>query len=158
MADGLHPLPETSTHAPPAAESLSAALADPSAAWPDVVLREHQIEALDELTVRLSHGVTRSWVDAPTGSGKTIMFCALAAALGGSTLVLVPRRNLAEQTAAALARHFPSVPVTSEGPHMTGRPGVVICTYQAALRHADTMDWEAVDLLICDEAHATLGA
>ncbi len=158
MADGLHPLPETSAHAPPAAESLSAALADPSAAWPDVVLREHQIEALDELAVRLSHGATRSWVDAPTGSGKTIMFCAIAAALGGSTLVLVPRRNLAEQTAGALARHFPSVPVTSEGPHMTGRPGVVICTYQAALRHAETMDWDAVDLLICDEAHATLGA
>ena len=157
MADGLHPLPETSARVAPG-DALMAALADPAAAWPDVVLREHQIEALDELASRLSHGATRTWVDAPTGSGKTIMFCSLAAALGGSTLVLVPRRNLAEQTAEALARHFPSVPATSEGPEMAGRPGVVICTYQAALRHADRMDWDAVTLLICDEAHATLGA
>jgi superfamily II DNA or RNA helicase len=139
-------------------EALAAALAEPASAWPDVVLRPHQIEALDELSGRLSHGATRTWVDAPTGSGKTIMFCALAAALGGSTLVLVPRRNLAEQTAAALARHFPSVPVQAEGPESAGRPGVGICTYQAALRHQDRMDWESIDLLICDEAHATLGA
>jgi superfamily II DNA or RNA helicase len=139
-------------------ESLSRALADPAAAWPDVVLREHQLEALDELAGRLSHGATRTWVDAPTGSGKTIMFLALAQALGGSTLVLVPRRNLAEQTAAGLARHFPSVPTHPDGPDAAGKPGVAICTYQAALRHQETMDWESVTLLICDEAHATLGA
>ncbi|MGE0025782.1 MAG: DEAD/DEAH box helicase [Thermoleophilia bacterium] len=139
-------------------EDLSRALADPATAWPDVVLRDHQLEALDELDGRLTHGATRTWVDAPTGSGKTIMFLALAAALGGSTLVLVPRRNLAEQTFAALARHFPSIPTHPEGPEAAGRPGVAICTYQAALRHQDTMDWESVTLLICDEAHATLGA
>ena len=51
------------------------------------------------------------------------MFLALAAALGGSTLVLVPRRNLADQTAAALARHFPSIPTHPEGPDAAGRPG-----------------------------------
>ena len=157
MPDGPHPTTETTT-APSPGETLSHALADPGSAWPDVVLREHQLEALDELASRLSHGATRTWVDAPTGSGKTVMFLALAAALGGSTLVLVPRRNLAEQTAAGLARHFPSVPSHPEGPDAAGRPGVAICTYQAALRHQDRMDWESVDLLICDEAHATLGA
>ncbi|MDP1604087.1 MAG: DEAD/DEAH box helicase family protein, partial [Legionella sp.] len=139
-------------------EDLARALADPSAAWPDVVLREHQIEALDELAGRLTHGTMRTWVDAPTGSGKTIMFLALAQALGGSTLVLVPRRNLAEQTAAGLARHFTAVTSNPEGPDAVGKPGVTVCTYQAALRHLDRMDWDAVTLLICDEAHATLGA
>lgn len=152
-----HPTTEPTAVSPPG-ETLAAALADPASAWPDVVLREHQLEALDELSSRLSHGATRTWVDAPTGSGKTIMFLALAAALGGSTLVLVPRRNLAEQTAAGLARHFPSVPSHAEGPDAAGRPGVAICTYQAALRHQDRMDWESVTLLICDEAHAALGA
>ncbi|MGD9696484.1 MAG: DEAD/DEAH box helicase [Thermoleophilia bacterium] len=147
-----------STAAVSPGEALSHALKDPSSVWPDVVLREHQLEALDELSGRLSHGATRTWVDAPTGSGKTVMFLALAAALGGSTLVLVPRRNLAEQTAAGLARHFPSVPSHPEGPDAAGRPGLAICTYQAALRHQDRMDWDSVDLLICDEAHATLGA
>jgi superfamily II DNA or RNA helicase len=84
------------------AERLLAALADPAMWWPDVVLREHQIEALDELAVRLRAGASRTWVDAPTGSGKTITFCALAAALDGSALILVPRRNLAEQGIADL--------------------------------------------------------
>ncbi|MFN8110215.1 MAG: DEAD/DEAH box helicase family protein [Thermoleophilia bacterium] len=141
-----------------AADLLRAALNDPSAAWPDVVLRPHQLEALDELAVRLSHGVQRTWVDSPTGSGKTVMFCALAASLGGAACVLVPRRNLAEQTMAQFKRHFPSVPVHAEGPDSVGRPGVAICTYQAALRHAERMDWESLSLLICDEAHTALGA
>lgn len=157
MPDGVHSTTETTAVISPG-EALAHALADPATAWPDVVLREHQLEALDELAGRLQHGATRTWVDAPTGSGKTIMFLALAEALGGSTLVLVPRRNLAEQTAAALARHFTSVRANPEGPDAAGKPGVTVCTYQAALRHQDHMDWESVSLLICDEAHATLGA
>ena len=157
MSDGLQPTTEPRPAASPG-EDLARALTDPASAWPDVVLRDHQLEALDELAGRLTHGATRTWVDAPTGSGKTIMFLALAAALGGSTLVLVPRRSLAEQTFAALARHFPSVQTHPEGPEAAGKPGVAICTYQAALRHQETMDWESVTLLICDEAHATLGA
>ncbi len=139
------------------AERLLAALADPAMWWPDVVLREHQIEALDELAVRLRAGASRTWVDAPTGSGKTITFCALAAALDGSALILVPRRNLAEQTAAALQTFFPGLKFRVDGVAGIGTPGVTICTYQAALRHVDEADWESVTLLVCDEAHTTLG-
>ena len=151
MPDGSHPTTEPTAPAPPG-EALSRALADPASAWPDVVLREHQLEALDELASRLvarrhphlggradrlrqDHHVPRP------GGG-----------LGGSTLVLVPRRNLAEQTAAGLARHFRWWSRT-EGPDSAGKPGVAVCTYQAALRHQERMDWEPVTLLICDEAH-----
>jgi len=151
--------PNSNTSAPPSpAEALAAALDDPAAVWPDVTLRPHQIEALDDLASRLAHGVRRTWVDAPTGSGKTVMFCALAAALDGSACVLVPRRNLAEQTIAGFARHFPSVKVHEEGPDAIGQPGVAICTYQAALRHAARIQWEDLALLVCDEAHTALGA
>lgn len=139
------------------AERLEAALADPAAWWPDVVLREHQIEALDELAVRLRGGASRTWVDAPTGSGKTITFCALATALDGSAVILVPRRNLADQTAAALATFFSGVPFRVDGVGSIGAPGITICTYQAALRHQGEVDWESVTLLVCDEAHTTLG-
>ena len=138
--------------------ALQRALEEPAAAWPGVTLRDHQIEALDQLAGRLAHGATRTWVDAPTGSGKTITFCALAQAIDGAVLVLVPRRNLADQTRAAFARFFPDVHVHEDGIETTGRPGVTISTYQAALRHQDEMDWEAVTLLICDEAHTALGA
>ncbi|HJZ62520.1 MAG TPA: DEAD/DEAH box helicase [Miltoncostaeaceae bacterium] len=149
---------ETSSAPAHAAEALRAALTDPRAAWPGVELREHQLEALDELAGRLAGGAQRTWVHAPTGSGKTITFCALAAALGVPTLVLVPRRNLADQTAAGLVRHFPGVPYNMDGPSAAGRPGITISTYQAALRHAQEMEWESVGLVICDEAHTTLGA
>ncbi len=140
------------------ADALRAALADPAAAWPGVTLREHQLEALDELATHLHMGASRTWIHAPTGSGKTITFCALATALGVPTLVLVPRRNLADQTAAALVRHFPGVAYNLDGPQAAGRHGVTIATYQASLRHQDTMEWDRIGLVICDEAHTTLGA
>ena len=114
MPDGLQPTTEPRPAASPG-EDLARALADPAAAWPDVVLREHQLEALDELAGRLTHGATRTWVDAPTGSGKTIMFLALAQALGGSTLVLVPRRNLADQTFAGAGAPLPLDPDPPRG-------------------------------------------
>jgi superfamily II DNA or RNA helicase len=139
-------------------DALRAALADPTSAWPGVTLREHQLEALDELATHLHMGASRTWIHAPTGSGKTITFCALAAALDVPTLVLVPRRNLADQTAAALVRHFPGVAYNLDGPQAAGRHGVTIATYQASLRHQDTMEWERIGLVICDEAHTTLGA
>jgi superfamily II DNA or RNA helicase len=140
------------------ADALRAALADPTAMWPGVTLREHQLEALDELATHLAMGASRTWIHAPTGSGKTITFCALAAAMKVPTLVLVPRRNLADQTAAALVRHFPGVPYNMDGPAAAGRHGITITTYQATLRHADEMEWDRLGLVICDEAHTTLGA
>lgn len=141
-----------------AAGRLRATLDDPESSWCGVTLREHQLEALDELAVRLSAGAKRTWVDAPTGSGKTIMFSAIAEAIGGSALVLVPRRNLAEQTADAFERFFPDVRVHLDGPGAAGLAGVTITTYQATLRHAESMNWDALDLVICDEAHTALGA
>lgn len=142
----------------PRTDALREALADPAAAWPHVTLREHQLEALDELAIHIGMGVQRTWVHAPTGSGKTITFCALAAALGVPTLVLVPRRNLADQTAAALSRFFPNIRQNMDGPLAAGREGVTIATYQACLRHPDEIDWKRIGLVICDEAHTTLGA
>ena len=142
----------------PRTDALREALADPQTAWPNVTLREHQLEALDELATHIGMGATRTWVHAPTGSGKTITFCALAAALGVPTLVLVPRRNLADQTAAALVRFFPDVRHNMDGPLAAGRSGVTIATYQASLRHAADIEWDRIGLIICDEAHTTLGA
>ena len=159
MPDGLHPTTESTAPAAPG-EALSRALADPASAWPDVVLREHQLEALDELArSRLSHGVTRTWVDAPTGSGKTDH----VPRPGRGPRRQHPRAGAAAQPGrpdrrrarAPLPRRSASHP---EGPTSAGQPGVAICTYQAALRHQERMDWDSVTLLICDEAHATLGA
>ena len=160
VADEAEPPQENGARAATvgAAERLRAALDDLDASWSGVELREHQLEALDELAVRLGAGATRTWVDAPTGSGKTIMFSAIVEAIDGSALVLVPRRNLAEQTADAFERFFPDVRVHLDGPAAAGLPGVTITTYQASLRHSGAMNWDALDLIICDEAHTALGA
>lgn len=149
---------ESSVAASPRIDALRSALTDPASAWPGVTLREHQLEALDELATHMAMGATRTWVHAPTGSGKTITFCALAAALNVPTLVLVPRRNLADQTAAAIVRYFPGVAHNMDGPGAAGQPGITIATYQACLRHQTEMEWDDVGLVICDEAHTTLGA
>src|SRR5262249_46284543 len=52
---------ETSSAPAHAAEALRAALTGPRAAWPGVELREHQLEALDELAGRLAGGAQRTW-------------------------------------------------------------------------------------------------
>ena len=158
MPEGPHPMTESPATASPG-DDLARALADPSAAWPDVVLREHQIEALDELAGRLTHGT-----DADLG-GR-------ADRLGQDDHVPGARRRRSgaapwcwcrgatwpSRPPPGLARHFTAVPSNPEGPDAAGKPGVTVCTYQAALRHQDRMDWDSVTLLICDEAHATLGA
>ena len=142
MPDGVHSTTETTAVISPG-EDLARALAEPAAAWPDVVLREHQLEALDELAGRLQHGATRTWVDAPTGSGKTIMFLALAAGpRAGAPWCSSRGATWPSRPIAGLARHFTAVHANPEGPDAAGKPGVTVCTYQAALRHQDRMDWD----------------
>ena len=62
MPEAPYPTTESPLTTSPG-EDLARALAEPARAWPDMVLREHQIEALDELAGRLTHGTTRTWVE-----------------------------------------------------------------------------------------------
>ena len=124
MPDGLPSTTERNAAIAPG-EALARALADPSAAWPDVVLRDHQIEALDELAGRLA-ARRHPHLGGRARPARARRSCSSPwpRRSAAAPCVLVPRRNLADQTAAALARHFPSIPTHPEGPESAGRPGV----------------------------------
>jgi len=99
--------------------------------------------------VRKKKGVFAS---APCGSGKTISAIYVIAALGGSSLVIVPNQTLLKQWCAQLKRFLPGARVTkycgSAKKDLTG--DVVVASLQ--LLAADRID-RKFSLLILDEAH-----
>jgi len=116
-----------------------------------------------------------SLVVAPTGSGKTVMFCKYVQERKLNTVVLVDREELAEQSYNTFARlNISSCIVTSKGSftvqngqfiklhdHLKGGHQVYICMvetlYNRAKRHlAYKRLLENADLFIIDEAHKTV--
>ncbi len=74
-----------------------------------VRLRPYQNEAVDTVMNRMAAGARRQLVALPTGSGKTIVAAELARRLGGRTLFLVHRDELAQQAIEKLALVRPGV-------------------------------------------------
>lgn len=74
---------------------------------PNVELRPYQTRALDEARAHYAAGKRRVLLVAPTGAGKTVMFCAMArghVAKGGHVLIIVHRAELLDQAVARLRR------------------------------------------------------
>ena len=125
-------------------------------------------EALDvEVTIPL-RDYQRDWVErftdrgagvlvGPPGSGKTVAAMAIAAAVGGETLILVPGRELADQWERALLEDT-TLSTEQVGQYHGGekaiRP-VTIATYQIAGmdRHRALFDDREWGLVIFDEVH-----
>src|SRR6266404_7023203 len=79
-------------------------------------LRPYQSDALSAVKSRLAAGVTRQLIALPTGTGKTVVFAMLPEFLnlGGKTLFLVHREELASQAAEKLMRWNPNISISVE--------------------------------------------
>jgi superfamily II DNA or RNA helicase len=122
------------------AEDLPASVVMPS-------LRSYQREALRAWTDADRRGI----VALPTGSGKTRIALAAAAAVGRSTLCIVPTRVLLEQWRDALERAYPGE-IGCYGDGAKRLAPITIATFASAVRQMPQIG-NRFELLIVDEAH-----
>ncbi len=116
--------------------------------WPgDFSLRDYQSAAL---TAWLGAG-RRGVVVLPTGSGKSRVACAAIAAVGVSTLVLVPTRVLLRQWTTTLGRWYRGrVAVLGDGRREVGP--ITVATYASTCQHAERIG-NRFGLVVGDEVH-----
>ncbi len=126
-----------------------------------VVLAEHQAEACEAVLAHLAgrlasgaEGQARCWIEHATGSGKTVTAAALAEACrGGGTLILTHRSSLVDQfagelRAAGLGARLAPAPAAGK---------ITVQTYAWMARNFTELDPDGCQLIICDEAHQSLG-
>jgi superfamily II DNA or RNA helicase len=113
-------------------------------------LRDYQIAGIA--------GINRAWAAGrraplyvlPTGGGKTVLFCHIAAHTPLRVGILMHRRELIDQTCRALGDTPHGVVLSGQTPNRHAR--VQVCSVQTLVNRMDRYQF---DLLIIDEAHHT---
>jgi superfamily II DNA or RNA helicase len=124
-----------------------------------VQLRPYQNEAVEAVEAAWARGVKRPAVVLPTGSGKTVIFSAIAkraVANGDRVVILVHREELALQAEQKL---LAADPMLHTGIVKAGRndifADVMICSIQTLARPGRTEALGGVHTVIYDEAHTS---
>ncbi len=120
-------------------------------------LRDYQTKVVDETMAALAEGL-RVLLVAPTGSGKTIIFCEIIKrfiAEDKSVIVLAHRRELIDQCADKLNRFDVPHSILMAGREFSLFPDVVVATIQTLASRMRRKDYRApsADLIVIDEAH-----
>eukprot|EP00741_Cyanophora_paradoxa_P004244 tig00000789_g4120.t1 len=126
--------------------------------WRDAAirLREYQIEAVNRVTQHLERGKRRQLIALPTGTGKTVIFAALARSFGVKTLVIAHRKELIDQAVERFRLVWPGAEV---GVCMADRDEIdkqiVVASIQTAMRddRIAALREQNFELCIVDEAH-----
>jgi len=119
-----------------------------------VELRPYQHQAIADLRNACRSGAKAPLLVLATGSGKTVIFSAIAAASaarGRQVLILVHRRELIHQASAKLTAAGVTHGVIAAGIKPADHP-VQIASVQTLARRLATSTWQP-DLIIIDEAH-----
>lgn len=124
-------------------------------------LRPYQTEALEAIRERFRHGIRRPLVSLPTGTGKTVLFSAMASSAlkrGSRVLVLAHRDELLTQAADKMHQFDEALDAMTVGlvkaeVDQHDRP-VVVASVQTLGREARLARIaEPFQLIIVDEAH-----
>ncbi|MGQ9533552.1 MAG: DEAD/DEAH box helicase family protein, partial [Desulfotomaculales bacterium] len=123
-----------------------------------IQLRDYQKDCLRAvLEARREKNVTRPLVSLPTGTGKTIIFAALARELNCRTLVLAHRDELVRQAADKFQMVWPDVSlgVVKADENNFRDKQVVVASVQTLTRpnRLEQVAHEDFRLLVVDEAH-----
>ena len=120
----------------------------------DITLRPYQMEAINDFLSGVQRGITRSIINLPTGTGKTVTGAALAKRVGGRVCWIAHRRELITQPAKAFAHVWPEA---TRGmvmdKHHEPDTDVVFVSVQSAISTRRRADLKNFDLVVVDESH-----
>ncbi len=119
-----------------------------------ISLRPYQSSLIDAVRSSYRGGNQRVLVVAPTGSGKTVMFCHIAQQARENrkrTMILVHRAELLDQTSRTLTAFGVPHGIIAAGRTSDGSELIQVASVQTLIRRIDrVMD---PDLIVIDEAH-----
>src|SRR5262249_17734292 len=127
------------------------------------ILRPYQAHIAAKFERLIAQGKRRVIVVAPTGSGKTVIACAIIATTPRRALVISHRREIVKQTSDKLAAAGVAHGVIQAGDEKKLRPLAAaqvasIQTLHARAIRSSTMPMPLADLVIIDEAHHACAA
>lgn len=124
-------------------------------------LRPYQNKGVAELRLAFRDGARAPLYVAPTGSGKTVLFCHIAKGVtdgGRSAWIVVHRQELLMQCSRSLDALGILHDLIAPG-FTQGFSAVQVCSVQTLVRRVQAGKIGAVDLIVLDEAHhATAGS
>ncbi|MBC7324096.1 MAG: DEAD/DEAH box helicase family protein, partial [Moorella sp. (in: Bacteria)] len=121
-----------------------------------ITLRDYQQDAVQAVLQAKGKGITRPLVALPTGTGKTIVFAALARELNARTLILAHRDELIRQAADKVSMVWPEAEIgVIKAEENEKNKQVVVASVQTLARPARLEQVAREDFTLCvvDEAH-----
>lgn len=119
-----------------------------------LALRDYQQGAIDAVTSQKAQGINRALVVLPTGTGKTVVFTALARQMNVKTLILVHRDELVDQTIDKFHMLWPEATVgivKARANQVLSQ--VIVASVQTLAREERRVQLPPFGLVIVDEAH-----
>ena len=120
----------------------------------DILLRPYQAELFSSIHDAVRSGIKRPLVVAPTGSGKTVMFCytvGRTAKAGKRAVILVHRQELLEQTSKTLSNFGIEHGLIAAGCKPDPFASVQVAMVATLKNRMKAI--ESPDLIVVDEAH-----
>ena len=120
---------------------------------PGPTLRDYQTTGVADIRRHFARGVRRVLYQAPTGSGKTVLFAFIvesAVARGNRVVILAHRQEIVDQISAALTSLGVPHGIIAAGYDETPAP-VQVASVATLVRRLDRLC--GIDLIVVDEAH-----